>query len=384
MTAFLDPSYPSNGWPTRLRPQAKLAGQQQRTHHLSLVLCHLFHDGPMSRADLARATGLTRVTISDLVDSLITERLIEECGKYQGPIGKPSVLLKMRTEDFSIIAVDLSRQSQIRGSVVSLSGVESIGDIWELTQEVGGSLIDALIRFIRHLATKAEHPVIGVGVGSPGVIDTVGTVIAAPNRGWFNVPLAQVLSEALQLPVYAANDSDCAAMGEFSYGKAAHDCLVMAIRQGVGAGLILGGNRVQGAHHAAGEIGHVTVSENSGERCACGRWGCLETLLSNQAMSRRLKGLGVSDQEKLLADCGQALGRVLAPVVSALNLQEVILSGPHELLDGTFSRQVFTTIVDRTMPAVSQGLVVRMSALGDRGVLAGAAGLVLSAQLGVS
>ena len=338
----------------------------------------------MSRADLARATGLTRVTISDLVDTLIADGLVEECGKSQGPVGKPSVLLKMRTEDFSIIAVDLSRKSHMRGSLVSLSGSEFLGDAWELSQEVGESLIDAVIRFIQALAAKATRPVIGVGVGSPGVIDSAGTVIAAPNRGWFNVPLAHILSQEVKLPVYVANDSDCAAMGEFSYGKAAHDCLVMALRQGVGAGLILGGQRLQGAHHAAGEIGHVTVSENSGEQCACGRWGCLETLLSTQAMTGRLKGLEPQEREEQLAEYGRVLGKVLAPVVSALNLQEVILSGSPDLLGGAFLRQVSASIVEYTMPAVSQDVVVRMSALGDRGVLAGAAGLVLSAQLGVS
>src|SRR5690606_35441700 len=103
-----------HGWGRSLRPTTKVLPEHARAHNRSMVLQHLFHTGPGSRADLARATGLTRVTVSDLVADLITDGLVEELGlRAEGKVGKPATVVALRTEAFQIVAVDLTDDAQM-------------------------------------------------------------------------------------------------------------------------------------------------------------------------------------------------------------------------------------------------------------------------------
>jgi predicted NBD/HSP70 family sugar kinase len=372
------------GLGARLRATSKVLPEHARAHNRSLVLQHLFHEGPTSRADLARATALTRVTISDLVSVLIAEGLVEELGTRPGQrVGKPAILVGLRTDAYQIVTVDLTEHGHMRGAVLSLTGEMMVRRQLDIDGRTGDELVDLLTRFVRRLVAAAIHPVIGVGVGSPGIIDLDGRVVEAPNRGWYDVPLAEILGERLGLPVHVANDANTAALGEFTYGGATGSMLVVTVGAGVGAGVVVDGVRVHGQGDAAGEIGHVTVVDN-GEQCACGRIGCLETVLSVPALRRAVANKNKEDSDAALASAGRVLGVTLAPVVSALNLTEVLLSGPRDLLDGPLREAALDTIRQRTMPAINSGLQLRMAALDEDVVLAGAAVLVLSAQLGVS
>ncbi|GAA4692642.1 Sugar kinase of the NBD/HSP70 family, may containing an N-terminal HTH domain [Promicromonospora umidemergens] len=372
------------GLGARLRATSKVLPEHARAHNRSLVLQHLFHEGPTSRADLARATSLTRVTISDLVSVLITEGLVEELGTRPGQrVGKPAILVGLRTDAYQIVAVDLTEYGRMRGAVLSLTGEIVVRRQLDIDGRTGDELVDLLTRFIRRLVAAANHPVIGVGVGSPGIVGLDGRVVEAPNRGWYDVPLAEILGERTGLPVHVANDANTAALGEFTYGGGSSGMLVVTVGAGVGAGVVVDGVRVHGQGDAAGEIGHVTVVDD-GDECACGRTGCLETVLSVPALRRAVANKNKEDSDAALASAGRVLGVTLAPVVSALNLSEVLLSGPRGLLDGALREAALDTIRQRTMPAINSGLQLRMAALDEDVVLAGAAVLVLSAQLGVS
>jgi len=374
-----------------LRPTAKVLPGHARAHNRSMVLQHLFHSGPMSRADLARRTSLTRVTVSDLVSVLIAEGLVEELGiRPEGRVGKPATFVGMRTAAFQIVAVDLADDAWMRGAVLSLTGDVVVRRSVALEGRTGQGALAALEQLCRDLLAAADRPVIGVGIGSPGVIDSLGTVVEAPNRDWYDVPLATDLTERLGVPTHVANDANTAALGEFTYGGAGGSGLmVLTVGQGVGAGIVLDGALVQGHRHAAGELGHVTVVDDDGAggpapECACGRRGCLETLLSVPALRRRVAGLAPEAADAELASVGRLLGIALAPVVSALNLSEVLFSGPQELLDGPLRAAALTTIQQRTMPAIGADLRLRMASLGEDVALSGAAVLVLSGQLGVT
>lgn len=372
------------GLGARLRATSKVLPEHARAHNRSLVLQHLFHEGPTSRADLARATSLTRVTISDLVSVLITEGLVEELGTRPGQrVGKPAILVGLRTDAYQIVAVDLTEYGRMRGAVLSLTGEIVVRRQLDIDGRTGDELVDLLTRFIRRLVAAANHPVVGVGVGSPGIVGLDGRVVEAPNRGWYDVPLAEILGERTGLPVHVANDANTAALGEFTYGGGSSGMLVVTVGAGVGAGVVVDGVRVHGQGDAAGEIGHVTVVDD-GDECACGRTGCLETVLSVPALRRAIANKNKEDSDAALASAGRVLGVTLAPVVSALNLSEVLLSGPRGLLDGALREAALDTIRQRTMPAINSGLQLRMAALDEDVVLAGAAVLVLSAQLGVS
>ena len=372
-----------NGRTPGLRPQGKVLPAHQRANNRSLVLQRLFHDGPMSRAELARSTRLTRVTITDLISELAAEGLVEDQGIQRGGVGKPATIVAMRTHAHAIVAIDLSLDTQMRGAVLDLRGEQSVNRSMDVTGDSGAAFIDVLERFAAGLVAASKVPVIGVGIGAPGIIDPDGRVIQAPNRNWYDLPLADMLSQRLNLPVYVGNDADVAALGEYSYGSAADSMMVVTIRQGVGAGLVYQGVRAHGSHAAAGEIGHLTV-DPQGATCACGRRGCLETIVAEPALRAAINGQTDDVAQQKLGEIGKTLGAALAPIVAALNLAEVLLSGPVDLLDGAFREAVLATIVERTMPATAAGFDLRMATLGPGIVLSGAAGLVLDAQLGVS
>lgn len=367
--------------------------EHARATHRAMVLQRLFHGGPASRADLARATGLTRVTVSDLVTALVDDGLVAELGPAPatGKVGKPGTIVALRTRDHQVVAVDLTDDDAFHGAVLDLEGEIVARRSLPTSGATGDAAIDLVARLCRELVTAATRPVLGIGVGTPGVVDEAGRVLQAPNRGWTDVPLAATLATRLDLPVHVANDADAACLGELTYGGAdGAGVLLLTVGEGVGAGIVLEGSLVRGTGHAAGEIGHVTaVDERDAhegsplgppQRCACGRDGCLETVLSVPALRRRV----ASGDADALAAVGHRLGVVLAPVISALNLAEVVLSGPPELLDGPLRLAARSAVRSRTMPVISDALRLRMTALGEDGALRGAAVLVLSGQLGVT
>jgi predicted NBD/HSP70 family sugar kinase len=375
VTTFTPPGH-------QLRPRGKRLQEDSRRHHRALLLQHLFGEGPASRADLARTTGLTRVTVSDLVGELIDEGLVTELGVPTGSrVGKPPILVGLAPDSAYIVALDLSVDDTMTGAVINLAGEVKVRRQLALGGRKGDAAVGVVHELAGELIGRADQPVLGIGVGSPGIVDASGTVVDAPNLGWADLPLAAGLLETFSLPVFVANDANAAVLGEHTFGDTGDGGLmVIRVGTGVGAGLVLEGTLVHGNRAAAGEIGHVVVDPD-GEPCACSRRGCLETLLAVPHLRRRLTE---ADPAAALNSVGEQLGIVLAPVVATLNLQELVLSGPADLLDGPLREAADRVIRARTMPVSSAGLIVRTSTLGEDGVLMGAAVLVLAGELGVS
>ena len=366
----------------RLRPQGKRLQEDTRRHHRSLLLQQLFREGPASRADLARSTGLTRVTTSDLIGELVADGLVEELGApAESRVGKPPVLVGLAADSTHIIGIDLSNDDRMTGAVLDLLGRVQARHEVAIDGATGQAAVDLVHRLAADLIAMTDRPVLGIGVGSPGVVDAAGTIIDAPNLAWSDTPLSATLAEAFDLPVVVANDANTAVLGEHTFGQTGDGGLmVLRVGTGVGAGLVLEGALLHGNRGASGEIGHVVVDPD-GEQCACGRTGCLETIIAVPRLRRAVAG---GDADEVLTRLGEQLGAALAPVVGTLNLQELVLSGPQELLDGPLREAADRVIRARTMPVSSEGLVVRASTLGEDVVLVGAAVLVLAGQLGVS
>jgi predicted NBD/HSP70 family sugar kinase len=360
-----------------------------RRHNRALVLRTLFRDGPLSRADLARSTHVTRVTASDLVAELIESGLVEELGtRPEQGVGKPATLVGIVADARFVLSLDLSDDEQFRGALVDLSGKVVDRAVVARDGRTGPAALELVDRIARELAERAERPLLGVGVGSPGVVDLGGVVLEAPNLDWFGVDLAGRLAAALDgaPSTHVANDANAAVLGELSLnGPEGRSLLLVKIGHGVGAGLVVDGHLVVGERFAAGEIGHVVVDPR-GDPCACGRRGCLETAIAAPLLRRRLVGAAGDGaaQARARRAAGSKLGSALAPVVSALNLREVVLSGPLDVLDETFRRAALRAIQSRTMPAVGDNVDIRLTALGEDDVLLGAAMLVLDRELGVA
>jgi predicted NBD/HSP70 family sugar kinase len=367
-----------------LRPTTKVLPEHARGHNRSLVLQTLYRAGQQSRADLARETGLTRVTISDLVAELIVEGLVIETGQREDARpGKPATLLDLNRNAFQIVGIDLSEYAIFRGAVLDLDGQILHRAQLPLAGSTGADATALVSALAESLIAQATLPVLGLGVGSPGVVDLAGVVLSAPNLGWAGEELQATLAERFGIPVVVANDANAAALAEHSFGNADSDMMLIKVGHGVGAGLLLGGTPLFGSRFAAGEIGHVVVGTDGGAECACGKRGCLETWLATPRLERAIAAS--PDRElQILTEAGQRLGIALAPVVGALNLAEVVLSGPTHLLDGPLAQATIETLRTRTMAEFHGDLTLRMTTLGEDIVMRGAAVMVLSAQLGVS
>lgn len=372
-----------------LRPSGKVLPEHARTHNRALVLQTLYTQGAQSRADVARETGLTRVTVSDLVAELIGQGLVVELGQRgDSRPGKPATLIDVDRTGFQIVALDLSEHTRFRGAVLDLDGAIVARAEVALDGATGGRAIALVLGLLHELMALCTTRVLGVGVGSPGVVQADGVVRSAPNLGWSGLALQERLAAAVELPVHVANDANVAVLAEHAHSPG--DLMLVKIGHGVGAGLIIGGRPVVGGGFAAGEIGHVVVGTDGGPRCACGRHGCLEAWVAVPRLTAQLDALdrGAPDaacaRDLILAEAGRRLGIVLAPVVGALDLSEVVLSGPVELLDGALHDAAVETLRERTMAEPGRHLSLRMAEQAEDIVLRGATVLVLSAQLGVS
>ncbi|MGX5696939.1 ROK family transcriptional regulator [Agromyces soli] len=372
-----------------MRPTGKVLPEHARRHNRSLVLQTLYSAGAQSRADVARETGLTRVTVSDLVAELMEEGLVVELGQREDARpGKPATLIDVDRGAYRIIGIDVSGHRVLRGAVLDLSG--TILERAELP--LGGATGERAFELVAELGARlialATAPVLGVGVGTPGVVNPLGSVCSAPNLGWTDLPLQARLAARFGLPVHATNDANAAVLAEHGAGDV-DDLMLVKIGHGVGAGLIVGGRLVTGAGFASGEIGHVVVGTDGGPHCVCGKDGCLEAWLSVPRLTAQLEALGVAGDDdeartEVLGEAGRRLGIVLAPVVGALDLREIVLSGPAHLLDGPLLEATVETLRTRTMAEQTRDLRLRMTAHGQDIVLRGAAVMVLSGELGVS
>jgi predicted NBD/HSP70 family sugar kinase len=374
-----------------LRPSTKVLPEDGRGHNRSLVLQTLYRSTRQSRADIARSTLLTRVTVSDLVAELIEEGLVVEIGprEHSRP-GKPATLLDINHNAFQIVGIDLSGSLSFRGAVLDLDGEVIKRAEVALDRATGVEAKARLVELTGQLLALTSAPVLGVGIGSPGVVDSAGVVLRAPNLGWRSEPLQAELSQRFGVPVVVGNDARAAVLAEHSFGGADGDVMLIRVGQGVGSGLLLNGSLLFGSSFAAGEIGHTLVGTSGGAECACGKFGCLETWLAVPRLVGRIAAAEVGGRsshdvaEEILRDAGRHLGIALAPVVAALNLADIVLSGPVDLLDGPLAEETIATIRARTMTEFQENLHLRMTTLGTDIVIRGAAVMVLSSQLGVS
>ncbi|MBM6399844.1 ROK family protein [Phycicoccus sonneratiae] len=373
--------------PRRVSTSTAVLPADGRRQNLSLVLQTLRRLGPTSRAQLAREVGVTKVTMSDLVAELIGEGRVRDVGTAEqaGP-GKPATLVDLDRSGLLTLAVDLSVPARLQAAVVDVTGAV-------LHREERAAAVDAdegrgldpavVVELVRSVLAVAPHPVLGIGIGTPGLVDPEGTVRTAPNLGWTDVALRALVAEATGLPVLVTNDSDAATQAELSATPGSQDLVLVQVGRGVGCGVVSGGRLVRGAHHAAGEIGHVTVGTDGGETCSCGRRGCLETWLSVPRLRAAADaGEDPASTESVVEVGGHRLAVALAPLVAALDLSEVVLAGPAALLEPVVP-VVARSLADRLLPSLDTPLTVRLATSPEDIVLRGAAALVLWDRLGV-
>ncbi|KAM9863397.1 N-acetylmannosamine kinase [Leucobacter sp. BZR 635] len=373
-----------------LRVAPKATPGDAKVHNRTLVLQTLFISGPLSRADIARATELTKVTISGLVAELIAEGLVQELGQQESHRpGKPAILVDLARSSHAVVALDLSDDQVLRGAVIDLAG-RTLARAETPRLDADGSAVtgeaacELVVELALTLRDRCEIPILGLGVGTPGVVDDEGVVRVAPNFGWESLPLREILTERTGLATTVGNDANVAALAEYSFGDTSEDFVLVRIGYGVGAGLILGGRSVPGSQFASGEIGQVMVGTDLGIDAPYARDQVLEHWLSVPTLTRALADAGPENRDEVLRAAGNRLGVALTAVVGMLNLAEIVLAGPPELVEGTLADAAFEILTRRTMPTSHDALVIRTSSHGEDLILRGATAVVIKERLGVS
>lgn len=324
----------------------KATHQLTKQHNRDLVLQRIFGNQKISRAEIARLTKLTRTTVSEVVAGLIKEGLVEEVGLSSSIGGKPSILLSLVADSRYLIGLNLM-QDKFIGAVVNLCG--EIKETVEIPVDGrdGTQALSLLYQILDRLTQKTWFPIVGIGVGAPGLINTrEGIVISAVNLDWQDLPLAHLLEKRYGLPVSVLNDSQATAIGEFVHGNhpPGSNLIVLTVMHGIGAGILINGQLFQGDGGGAGEIGHVVVQEN-GLPCRCGRNGCLETVASAKAVVTRMQSLtnsadpisldvlesrfknGDQTAHQVIMDAATYLGRSIGTLVATFNIKTVVLTG---------------------------------------------------------
>jgi predicted NBD/HSP70 family sugar kinase len=393
---------------------SKATHQQTRAHNAALVLRALYDFGPISRADVARLSGLTRTTVGDVVGTLIEDGLAREVGRGPSTGGKAPILLELIDGARHVIGLDLG-EFVFRAGLVDLRGRVQRTIERPVSGLSGDEALDVVHELIDELATGSRETLLGIGVGTPGIVDSAtGTIRSAVNLDWQDLPLGEILRARHGVPVEVANDSRAAALAiELFSGRRSTNLVAVKVGRGIGAGVVLGGELFHGDGFGAGEIGHVVVDDDGAE-CRCGRFGCLETVASARAilqrateeatevpdspLGRRLAASGeltlddvhaaldAGDEatRRIVVAAGRFLGRMIASLIGVLDVERIVLHGSVADLGDAWLDAVRDEARRRSLPLLAGNVVIERAApIGDLVVL-GASAVVLTAELGLA
>ena len=340
--------------------QGKVDSRAMREVNRSIVLDMIRRGGRISRTDLARRSHLTKPTVSAIVEDLIAGGVVQEVGfgKAVASGGRRARLLQFNEGSAAYLGV------RVGVHVTSVAIADARGEI-RVTRDLPtpqASPADRLqnaVSIVDEAFEAAEIPrdrLQAVGVTVPGLVDTsTGVCVLAPNLNWQNVPVRDLIREALDVPVVVQNVTNAGAIAEGQIGAARgyRSYVWVYVGSGLGAGIVLDGRPFYGRQGFSGEIGHCQVVE-SGIQCGCGAFGCLETVASGRALERQARELieggrkstlggldhpiAVTDMVRaahdgdelaisLFESAGAYLGKGLAYLQNILNPEIVVLGG---------------------------------------------------------
>ena len=378
----------------------KATHQQTRTFNQQLVLRALHDHSPLSRADLARLTGLTRTSVGGLVGSLMNDNLIEEIGRGRSSGGKSPILLRVAPDGRHVIGLDLG-EAQFSGAVVNLGGEILRSMHLPLEGRDGDAGVELVFQLVDALRADDRSPLLGIGIGAPGVIDTrSGTVRWSVNLDWADIRLGPLVESRYGVPVVVANDSHAAALAELTFhGRPRpNNLIVIKVGRGIGAGIIVNGQLFQGDGYGAGEFGHVSLGRD-GAQCRCGRVGCLETRTSMRALVDAAQTVeptitdetdlvaafraGVASVRRIVLAAARELGLAVGWLIGVLNIRHVLLVGPVAALGEEWLTEVRTSARSSVLELLAHDTQIEFGHVHDDVVVLGASALLMEQQLGL-
>lgn len=366
----------------------------------------------LSRAEIARRTGLSRSTVSDIVSDLLLTGLVAEVGDGPSRGGRRPIMLAFQYDAYAILGIDMGA-SHVSVAVTDLRGRVLA---WEHRDhpvrsdpDGTGALIVELSDSCLRQCGVTRSQLLGIGVAVPSPVDPRNpetlSDIALPD--WRGRSGLDGLTAEFDAPVFVDNDANLGALAErwWGAGRGVDDFAYVKLATGIGAGYMIRGEIYRGASGVAGEIGHVTI-DSDGPACVCGNRGCLATFIGSEALIAQARTLRGDFPQSLLASdeitiseiesaalasdplalhltrrAARRLGIAIADVLNLLNPAAVILGGSLSTLGDSLIIPLRETVVRRTFANSVASVDIRTSELGPRAIAVGAATLVLDAAL---
>lgn len=375
-------------------------GSQSSLHRANLerVVRAVRLAGSLTQAEIARTTGLSAATVSNIVRELKEGGTVEVTDTSAG--GRRARSVSLSGDAGIVIGVDFGH-THLRVAVGNLAHQVLAEETEPL--DVDASWVDgfdraeALVGRLIEGVGVGRDKVIGVGLGVPGPIDvesgTLGSTAILP--GWAGINPRQELSQRLGVPVYVDNDANLGALGELVWGsgRGVKDLAYIKVASGVGAGLVINGQIYRGPGGTAGEIGHITLDE-SGPVCRCGNRGCLETFAAARYVLPLLQGShgpeltmervvelareGDPGCRRVISDVGRHVGSGVASLCNLLNPSRVVLGGSLAEAGELVLAPIRESVGRYAIPSAARQLSVLTGSLGGRAEVLGALALVLS------
>ncbi|SCG53141.1 ROK family transcriptional regulator [Micromonospora zamorensis] len=335
---------------------ARATNRSVRLRNRSALLTKLFLDGPLTRQDLVRSTGLSQPAVSNVVADMIDEGLVAEAGAAESDGGRPSMLLRIAPRFAFLVGVDVG-ETRVRVELFDfamtlLASIEYPLDPARTEPDLVAGHVVAGIDAVTAQAQVAPGDVLGVGIGVSGVVEQgAEAVVHAQALGWDRVPLERLIGAGTNLPLHIDNGAKTLGQAEmwFGAGRGARHAVFALVGSGVGASVVTNGATYRGASSSAGEWGHTTLVYG-GRACRCGARGCLEAYVGAEAIidryreARRGRPVPGEDEEsqiaalvaaaetsatarRVLDDTAGYLGAGVANLINLFNPERVVLGG---------------------------------------------------------
>ena len=364
-----------------------------------IVLNYVREREPISRAEIARETDLQRSTISAIVEALKSEGLIEEVGEGESTGGRRPTMLKLRAAGPIALGVSITptcttvATSDLAGRVIDQE--EFLTDADKTLNEV--------IAVARDFTTRYKGSIEGIGVSLPGLVDpSTGNALYIPYFLWRDLPISEMISNAVGLPVVIDNDANAVALAELWFGRPevndARDFILVLVAEGVGTGIIFDGQVYRGQRGAAGEFGHMVIGSGAPVPCSCGSDVCWEAFSSERAaIARYVKLSGGSHQritfielvdralageanaKTALVETARNLGIGISNLIIGFSPEAVVVGGEiaraWDLIESALTEAIEHS-VRRGLPSAR----ILPSTLGQKPTLHGALSLVLASK----
>jgi len=363
-----------------------------------IVLNYVREREPISRAEIARETELQRSTISAIVEDLKTEGLVEEVGEGESTGGRRPTLLKLRAVGPIAIGVSITptcttvATSDLAGRVIDQEEFLTDAD----------KTISQVIKVVREFTTRHQGSIEGVGVSLPGLVDpSTGNALYIPYFLWRDLPISEMIADAVGLPVVIDNDANAVALAELWFGRPevndARDFILVLVAEGVGTGIIFDGQVYRGQRGAAGEFGHMVIGRGAPVPCSCGSDDCWEAFSSERAAIARYLNLsgapaettfievvdralnGEADAKAALVETARHLGVGISNLIIGFSPEAVVVGGEiaraWDLIESALTETIANS-VRRGLPSAR----ILPSTLGEKPTLRGALSLVLASK----